>query len=859
MFSKYLVKEGAILKSFNDKKKYKLITLINGLRALLICDTSFSQHDRSPSPSTCSEATQDDKSEMSDDDVSVEEQMKGKKICGAALSVRVGTLNDPINIQGLAHLVEHVIFMGNKDYPEENSFDAFLNRKSGYVNAQTDYENTVYEFQVPNRYLQESLQRFAAIFISPLFRESSVQNEIRPVDNEFVNSLGDDDLRAESLLASLTQPGHDLSKFSFGNVKSLIDLPKAEGIDLNQAIKKFWSTYYHPSNMNLVVQGEYDLETLEKWVTEYFVDIPSSKETYQPPMSQVNDTNNFPYAESKFCKLFYIEPVASGDYFYINFWLPPKFNCYKSKPLSYFGSLLGHEGKGSLFSILKKRGYALEIIAGNHENGFDANCFQALFSIQIKLTPLGLENLDSIVDYIWSFIDSIKTHGPQSEHLEEDMAIRLYSFAFANEKSGCRNCVKIALNMTKYDTEHILTGSKLLFEIDKDKIQSVLPYLSPDRANYIVFSKKLFAKTDLSIETEQWFGTKYKTTDIPKRWIMYQKPQDFDAEVHFPLVNDFIAHNFEVLHSEVTDYPKCISETPCWRLWFKEGTKYEVPKVCVKMIFRSPFARSNPQISAALELYIRALVMKAEEDVYPASIAGLDYNVGLHDSGLYLSFSGFSDKVSKFVELIVNHLVTLDFDEEIFSNIRRDLCDEYYNSFTDSSELSASIRLSILKPNFAPPYVKRIFLSNLTREIVISAGRQLLANSFLECFVTGNITSTQALSIVEQVSSTARFAPLFQYSTIQDRACQLPPGHHICRVLSFSKEEKSSTIVNYYQFEPVDFKTGVIIELLNSTMSEQLFDTLRTQEGLGYEVYTNHQQTYGIGGLTVTEIGRAHV
>ena len=35
----------------------------------------------------------------------------------AALDVRVGSFNDPVSLQGLCHLCEHVLFTGSETYP----------------------------------------------------------------------------------------------------------------------------------------------------------------------------------------------------------------------------------------------------------------------------------------------------------------------------------------------------------------------------------------------------------------------------------------------------------------------------------------------------------------------------------------------------------------------------------------------------------------------------------------------------------------------------------------------------------------------------------------------------------------------
>ena len=45
----------------------------------------------------------------------------------AALDVRVGSFNDPVSLQGLCHLCEHVLFTGSETYPNE-SYGAFLGK-----------------------------------------------------------------------------------------------------------------------------------------------------------------------------------------------------------------------------------------------------------------------------------------------------------------------------------------------------------------------------------------------------------------------------------------------------------------------------------------------------------------------------------------------------------------------------------------------------------------------------------------------------------------------------------------------------------------------------------------------------------
>ena len=55
----------------------------------------------------------------------------------AALSVGVGHLYDPEDKQGLAHYLEHMLFLGTKKYPEVGSYQKYLDEHSGGSNAYT--------------------------------------------------------------------------------------------------------------------------------------------------------------------------------------------------------------------------------------------------------------------------------------------------------------------------------------------------------------------------------------------------------------------------------------------------------------------------------------------------------------------------------------------------------------------------------------------------------------------------------------------------------------------------------------------------------------------------------------------------
>lgn len=66
--------------------------------------------------------------------------------------------------------------------------------------------------------------------------------------------------------------------------------------------------------------------------------------------------------------------------------LPPPFSLYKTKPSEYIGHLVGHEGEGSVLSLLRHKRWATGISAGISGSGFNSSSCCATFSVTFYLT-----------------------------------------------------------------------------------------------------------------------------------------------------------------------------------------------------------------------------------------------------------------------------------------------------------------------------------------------------------------------------------------------------------------------------------------------------------------------------------------
>lgn len=178
-----------IEKSPFDPYSYKMVILPNQIRTLIIQDPSATRS-------------------------------------AAALSVAVGSLADPPQFRGLAHFLEHMVFMGSEKYPQAADFDNFLSKHGGSSNAYTCASETNYQFDVSNSEFLNALDQFAQFFICPLFLKKYVDKEINAVHSESEASRNSDSSRVWYLNKLMSKKGHLHSQYQCGNLSTL----KKEGL-----------------------------------------------------------------------------------------------------------------------------------------------------------------------------------------------------------------------------------------------------------------------------------------------------------------------------------------------------------------------------------------------------------------------------------------------------------------------------------------------------------------------------------------------------------------------------------------------------------------------------------------------------
>jgi nardilysin len=238
-----------------DKKVYRQILLQNGLRAVLISDVAAMNQIQSDGGGRMYNDDDDDDDEEeeetplqedSEDDDDDDEKSGGEapwlRDAAAALTVGVGSFSDPSDCQGLAHFLEHLLFMGSAKYPEENDYDVYMSKHGGSDNAYTESEATTYHFSIPQEFLKGALDRLAQFFIEPLLLPSGVDRELKAIESEYQLNKQDDHVRLQQLWSETCQnKHHPFAQFQWGNIKSLKEIPEQLNVDPMLRLRNFFN------------------------------------------------------------------------------------------------------------------------------------------------------------------------------------------------------------------------------------------------------------------------------------------------------------------------------------------------------------------------------------------------------------------------------------------------------------------------------------------------------------------------------------------------------------------------------------------------------------------------------------------
>ena len=771
-------------KEFKDDREYRVVELANGLQVLLMHDPTA-------------------------------------KNSAASMDVHVGALADPVEHQGLAHFLEHMLFLGTKKYPTVGEYNQVISKFRGRDNAFTSSEHTNYFFEVTHAGFEEILDRFGQFFISPLFSPEYVEREMNAVNSEHQRNVKNDSRRIYRIVGLTSRNGHERQKFSTGSLKTLKNVT-------NKVLVDFYQRYYSANVMKLALLSPLTLAAQEKLVREIFAPIKNkniAKPTYSPEI----------FADASLPQRINIVPIADLKELRLTFAIPSPHKYWRSKPTSILASLIGDEGEGSLLKFLKDNGYALALSSGTY-----GMTYAGEFIVNIQLTQKGLDNISKVVEYFFAYVEMLKDKGLERYYFDEQQRLAQIAYDFRDPMEGSDAVVWHSESMHRHPPLDAIKNSMLISSYSQDDFSTFLNKIVPSKLKMYVIAKG--QKTD---KKEQHYGIDYRIETVPLQEYRRWKNAKPIPELAFPAPNNFIPQQLKVLANDATEAPFKLLSNRSGVFWFQQDTEFLQPKAKIDLHLLVDKVNSSPRQKLISILYMRALSESINAWTYPAHTAGMTLALDRFDGGIALTIQGYAEKIPAFMLELAPKLKNITINNAMFVNLRNKLKRDLDNlAFRDAYVQTIRKGSMLLNPVEIDHLLYKDMVDSIKLSDVLNYTKSLYSKVAFKGIGYGNLDRVKMKDTLMRFFSALEGKVLPVADRYRRELLKLDKSYNY----AFASEGNNHALNRIVPLGASTPRLDARIRFIDAHVSASFYNRLRTEQQLGYVVHMGrYQHTKALG------------
>lgn len=781
-----------MLKSVYDNRQFNYLKLDNGLRVLLIQDPFCNK-------SACS------------------------------ITLNVGHFNDDDDCHGISHLLEHMLFLGNEQFPTPNAFSEFVTMHGGSVNALTGTEYTSYFFDISVGYEKQGLMHLNAMLRQPLFDLSFIESELNAIEAEFLLKKKDDLRRLYQVHKETCNPAHPFSKFSVGNKETFSPFNAEE---LQFKISRLHKQYYQPENACLCFVSQQPLLTSEKSIREIFAGWTSTTSLPHLPLPDL-------YLAKDTGLQINILPLQKAKRMILTFALPAQQHLFRSKPLSVLSHILGDEGTGGLLQFYKTKNWATSLSAGG---GIEGSTFKD-FNINLQLTDTGIDQADQIITAFFSYIELLKKHKIEDWRIKETAMLNQLMWDYPEQAKAIDEASHFSQSMFEYPAKYLIAGDYIIDKPSSDSILQMLALFTPQ--NMRIKSVNAEVKTS---KIAKWYETPYSSKPISNERLKSFVSGKWSDCFTLPKPNPFL-HIPKQLNTVEQEYilPKQIINEDGLNIWFGQDDKFKQPKGDCFLTFDCEAVNEGLHITTAKRLWVALLNEKLNQKYYQANLAGMHFHFYPHQGGFSLQTNGFStNQLTFFTELLTEIVVNNDFSTS-FTQVKAKQYQGLSNALLNKPVNRLFSRLGVLiqQQNHSPMEMAEV-MADLTPNDIATTKDKLLQQFHLEGLMYGDWSIKDAQRVSSDIKQFRHTHPVCKkiHRGVADIRQLNTQTHYVfC-------DHNDPAVVIYFQAPNASLHNIALTILAEQLIATPFFTQLRTEQQLGYLVgsgYIPYNQHPGIG------------
>lgn len=756
-----------------DTAQFRRFVLDNGLRVLLVSDQKFNKS-------------------------------------GASLVVNVGQIDDPADREGLAHFLEHMLFLGTEKFPDVGEYGNYMQQNGGFHNAYTSSDHTNYQFEVRHEAFAGGLDRFAQFFIAPKFNPEFTGREINAVHNEAMRHVQNDFRREIGVTRELYAPGSGESKFSTGNKDTLAGTTPAR-------VREFYEQHYTSDRMALSLAGKASLDELEKLARTLFSAIP------RRTVPAVVRTPAF-LPRKATLRLAQIEPIKEVRQLKLEFAIPATRPDFAGKPDELLSQLIGYAGPGGLETFLKTEGLANSISAGLWERTGDYGSLM----VSVSLTPAGRENTARVLGLIFSYLDHLRAAPFPADYYRDRARIAALNETYGDRGEGSELATQLANQALFYPLEVAERATAVWGAPDEAAYRRLLNVLTPD--NLLV---TLMAKGVPTDKTERIYGTAYSyREDSGAAYAALKQP----AKVAFslPTANRFMPTTTALL----PERPLPLIAEPGLQLFYAGETEFLRPQTALIYRFVPVRAMATAQNAALLALYGACLNDALAADADAAALAGLTIATEATLEGVRVKVTGFGDSPVLYATHVATQLRAFTLTPARFDAVKDTLLRALRSYPETEAYKLAQDRRDALSREFAfPPDELLAPATAATWADVQAFAQKFFATGRIEALVHGHLTPEAAIAATRTIAGKIGATAAPESALLLRRHIVLAAGEDVVDAGLIAGVNSAFVQDRLLPDDAPATRAAALV--LSNFLSEPFYSELRTKQQLGYIVGAN--------------------
>ena len=772
----------AILKSPKDTRQFATLTLANEMEVLLVQDTS-------------------------------------SDISAVSLALGVGSFQNPANQQGLAHYLEHMLFLGTEKYPEPNTLQKFIDHNSGSWNAYTAADHTNYFFSLPAEKLDEALDMFSDYFKAPLFDLEYSDKERNAVNSEW--SMGrSQDGRIIHYLSGITgNPQHPASQLAVGNLETLAD---KEGSILNEELVSFFNRYYSSNIMKLVMVSKLPLDQQEALARKHFGGV-ENKYIEKPSVKVPGVT------ATEMGKKIHYKSVMDLKMLVLSFPIPNNLDQWKSKPNNYIVSLLASEEPGTVAQQLREKNLAKAVYARVNPS---ANDYDGNFEIYAELTDEGMTKRDEIIASLFAYVDLIRKHGVDEKYFLEQQAINQKKFANMEMQQPLQTAIGLSATLLTFEPQWAIAHPYVYEKFDRKAVRNVLKQLEPERARIWYISQTESATTPVPFHEGAYDVQAVEAADI-KRW----KALAASIQYQLPAENDLFSKSAVKVLPSTLEKPKLLKDTDGVEVWLTHSKQFQGQKGKIDILLNTPMSSANAKNQMLAKLFASAMNSQQLSLVDRAGQAGIGIQFLFNKTDFVVSLSEFNAKHPLLVERIFTELADWSISDAEFAKAKDSLRQNLINREKSPPirQLGDLLGRQLMENSWSREEEKTV-VDGLTKQELLDYKGRLFTHNRLRVFAYGNYDESTVLKIAADVEG--RLPVKRKSSELYVRKPMDPvAGRNIVYKEALTGHTDNALLQQFSVAEKSILSKAQLVTL-DALLGNSFFTQLRTNEQLGYVVGT---------------------